>query len=239
MDLADTIIPRSDQLNAEDFLTGPRTVTITEVRVGSSPDQPVSVFLAEFPRDRPFKPSKTVRRIMVLGWGPDSAAHVGKRMTLYRDPAVRFGGQDVGGIRVSHMSGITRRLEVALAVTRGKREQYTVEPLAGDAPSPLDALVFAFNTAGVTEPRARLAYCRDVVRRELRSAKDLTPDEVTAVIAALNPVQVPDEPEPAHQNEKDHMDDAARRQELEIPDPMEPTDAEIEAARQREAEQHG
>ena len=32
MDLTDTIIPRSDQVNAEDLLSGPRTVTITEVQ---------------------------------------------------------------------------------------------------------------------------------------------------------------------------------------------------------------
>lgn len=236
MDMTDSIAPRSDQMNAEDLLVGPRTFTIAEVRVGSSPDQPVSVFMAEFPHDRPFKPSKTVRRIMVFAWGPDSAGYIGKRMTLYRDPAVKFGGQDVGGIRVSHMSGITRRLEIALAVTRGKRAPYVVEPLSGDAPSPFDALVFAFNAAGISEPGARLEYCRNVVRRDIRSAKDLTPDEVVAVIAALNPVQVPNGPEPDYQNEKDHMDEAARRQELDIPDPLEPTAAELEAVQQREAE---
>jgi hypothetical protein len=94
--MTDTIIPRSDQLNAEDLLTGPRTFTITEVRKGSV-EQPVDIHLAEFP-GRPFKPSKTVRRILVSAWGPDAATYAGRRMTLYRDPAVRFGGMDVGGI---------------------------------------------------------------------------------------------------------------------------------------------
>jgi hypothetical protein len=65
MDLTDSIAPRSDQMNAEDLLTGPRTFTVTEVRKGSSAEQPVSIYLAEFPSDRPFKPSKTVRRILV------------------------------------------------------------------------------------------------------------------------------------------------------------------------------
>ncbi|NKU61704.1 hypothetical protein GS891_00190 [Rhodococcus hoagii] len=49
-------------------------------------------------------------------------------MTLYRDPAVRFGGQDVGGIRVSHLSHIDKRLTLALTVTRGRRAPYVVEP---------------------------------------------------------------------------------------------------------------
>lgn len=202
MDMTDSIAPRSDQMNAEDLLAGPRTFTITEVRVGKkTDDQPVWVYFAEHPQ--PFKPSKTVRRLMVLAWGLDSAAHAGKRMTLYRDPDVKFGGQDVGGIRVSHMSGLTRRLEVALATARGKRAPYVVEPLADEVLAPLDALVFAFNTAGIKGKVERLNYTRSVIKRNIGSAIEMTPGEMNAVIAALNPVQVPggspldDIPEPA------------------------------------------
>lgn len=128
VDMTASIVPRSDQLNAEDLLSGARTVTVTEVRRGASAEQPVDIHLAEF--DRPFKPSKTVRRILVNAWGPDAAAYVGRRMTIYRDPAVKFGGMDVGGIRVSHLSHIEKRITVALMVTRGKRAPYVVEPLA-------------------------------------------------------------------------------------------------------------
>lgn len=125
--MSQTIVPKSDQLNAEDLLSGPRTVTITEVRRGSA-EQPVDIHLAEF--DRPFKPSKTVRRILVAAWGVNAGAYVGRRMTIYRDPAVKFGGMDVGGIRISHLSHIDKRMTVALTVTRGKRAPYVVEPLA-------------------------------------------------------------------------------------------------------------
>jgi hypothetical protein len=135
-DMTESIAPKSDQLNAEDLLSGPRTFTVAEVRRGT-PEQPVDVHLVEFP-GRPFKPSKTVRRIMVGAWGPDAAAYVGRRMTLYRDPAVRFGGQDVGGIRVSHMSHISKPMTLALTVTRGKRAPYVVQPLP-DAPAPAQA----------------------------------------------------------------------------------------------------
>ena len=133
MDMTASIAPKSDQLNAEDLLSGPRTFTIEKVEQGTA-EQPVNVHLVEFP-GRPFKPSKTVRRLMVAAWGPDTATYPSKRMTLYRDPAVKFGGMDVGGIRVSHMSGLTKRLTVALTVTRGKRAPYVVEPLP-DAPKP-------------------------------------------------------------------------------------------------------
>jgi len=129
-DLTESIAPRSDQLNAEDMLTGPRTVTITEVRKGSV-EQPVDIHLAEFP-GRPFKPSKTVRRILVSAWGPDASTYAGRRMTLYRDPAVKFGGMDVGGIRVSALSHITKPMTLVLAVSKGKRAPYVVQPLADE-----------------------------------------------------------------------------------------------------------
>ena len=127
MDLTETIVPKSDQLNAEDLLTGPRTFTVADVKKGSA-EQPVDIHLVEFP-GRPFRPSKTVRRILVNAWGPDAATYAGRRMTLYRDPAVKFGGMDVGGIRVSHLSHIDKPLSVALTVSRGKRQPYTVQPL--------------------------------------------------------------------------------------------------------------
>jgi hypothetical protein len=125
--MSQTIVPKSDQVNAEDLLSGPRTVTVTEVRHGSA-EQPVDIFLAEF--DRPFKPCKTCRRVLVTAWGANAATYVGRRMTIYRDPTVKYGGQDVGGIRISHLSHIAKRMTVALTVTRGKRAPYVVEPLA-------------------------------------------------------------------------------------------------------------
>jgi hypothetical protein len=136
MDLTDTIVPRSDQLNAEDLLSGPRTVTITEVRRGTA-EQPVDVHLAEFP-GRPFKPSKTVRRIFVSAWGPDASTYAGRRLTIYRDPDVKFGGLATGGIRVSHLSHIDKALTLVLAVSKGKRAPYVVKPLA-DYPTPVQA----------------------------------------------------------------------------------------------------
>ena len=131
MDISDTIAPKSDQLNSEDLLTGSRTVTVEKVTPGT-PDQPVFIHLVEFP-GRPFKPSKTVRRILVAAWGPDADVYSGRRMTLYRDATVRFGGSEVGGIRVSHLSHIDKRIQVALTVTRGKRAPFVVEPLTEES----------------------------------------------------------------------------------------------------------
>lgn len=156
MDITETLVPRSDQLNAEDMLAGPRVVTIEKVTRGSA-EQPVEIHLTEFP-GRPFKPSKTVRRLIVAAWGPETANYTGRRMLLYRDPSVKFGGMDVGGIRVSAMSDIDQPVRVALTVTRGKRAFFSVEPLIErNEPAPATAkaptaggIIKAFEGMGVT-----------------------------------------------------------------------------------------
>src|SRR5699024_6986628 len=93
MDLTESIAPKSDQINAEDLLSGPRTFTIEKVTAGSA-EQPVNVHLREFP-GRPYRPSKSMRRVMVAAWGSDASAYTGRRITLYRDPEVTFGKDKV------------------------------------------------------------------------------------------------------------------------------------------------
>jgi len=170
MDMTQSIAPKSDQLNAEDLLAGPRTFTIEKVEQGTA-EQPVNVHLAEFP-GRPFKPSKTVRRIMVAAWGKDSAAYTGHRLTLYRDPAVKFGGMDVGGIRVSHMSHIDKRITVALTVSRGKRAPYVVEPIKDDAPAPAPANPNADLLAEIAKLADQLPGGRAAVAKEWADTHD-------------------------------------------------------------------
>ena len=129
MDLTQTIIAKSDQLNADDLIAGPQTFTVTDVRMGDS-EQPVCIVLAEWPANRPFKPSKTVLRILVHAWGKESDDWPkGARMTLFRDADVKWAGQAIGGIRVSHLSHIDGKLKVALQESKGKKVLYTVEPL--------------------------------------------------------------------------------------------------------------
>jgi hypothetical protein len=157
LDLTDTIVPKSDQVNADDLMSGPRTFTISDVRKSGSPDQPVDVVLAEFPLGRPFKPSKSMRRVMVLAWGPDASTYVGRRLTLYRDPTIKFGGSEVGGIRISAMSHISEPLTMSLTVTRGKRAPFRVDVLPDAPTSPsvspdmLAKLAELFDSKGVPE----------------------------------------------------------------------------------------
>ena len=131
MDMTEFIAPNSAQLNADDLLTGPMTVTIAEVTQGNA-EQPVNVNTVETP-GRPYKPSKSMRRVMVAAWGKDASAYAGRRLTLYCNPEIKFGGNKVGGIEISHMSDIDADLKVSLTATRGKKKLHTVKPLAAPA----------------------------------------------------------------------------------------------------------
>lgn len=128
-DMSQFIAPKSDQLNADDLIAGPRTITVT--RVTAQPDaaeQPVSIHF-EGDNGKPFKPCKSMRRVLVAVWGADSSKYPGRSMTLYRDPSVKFGGIEVGGIRISHATHIDGPQTMALTASRAQRKPYTVQPL--------------------------------------------------------------------------------------------------------------
>lgn len=130
MDITKTVEPKSDQLNYDDVASQPLTITIVEVKAGP-PDQPVHLHNAEYP-GRPYKPGKSMRRVLIAAWGTEASAYVGRRITLYGDPTIRFGSDAVGGIRIRALSHIQEPLTVALTVTRGKRAPFTVQPLPDD-----------------------------------------------------------------------------------------------------------
>lgn len=127
MDISSTLAPKSDQMDYEDLISGPKTLTISGIRKGPSAEQPVQVDFEEF--DRPWRPAKTVRRVLVACWGPDASVYVGRKVTLFGDPAVTWAGEAVGGIRLSHASDIDGPVTVALTIRRGKRSPFTVQPL--------------------------------------------------------------------------------------------------------------
>ncbi|MGR6579292.1 hypothetical protein ACT89R_01805 [Rhodococcus qingshengii] len=132
VDLVAAAAPRSDQINADDLIGGPRVVTITEVRKGNG-EQPVEIVTAEFGPGRPYRPGKSMIRVLIEVWGKKSGTYVGRKLVIYRDPTITFGPNKVGGIRISHMSHLDKPESIPLTKTRGKKEPFTVEPLP-DAP---------------------------------------------------------------------------------------------------------
>jgi len=153
MDMHQTIIPKSDQLNADDLIGRDMTIKITAVDIKGGQEQPVSIHF-DGDNGKPYKACKSMCRVMVSAWGADSKKYVGRSMTLYRDPKVKWGGMEVGGIRISHMSDIDEDMTMALTMTRANKKPFTVRPIVADkkepAPSMADVLgaIAAMSTKG-------------------------------------------------------------------------------------------
>lgn len=127
LDMTRFIEAKSDQINADDLISGPRTVTVRAVSANDG-DQPVNIWLEG--EERAFRPCKTIRRVLVAMWGPDAGQYVGRSMTLYRDASVQFGGLQVGGTRISHMSHIDGPQTVVVMKAKGKKAPMKIMPLA-------------------------------------------------------------------------------------------------------------
>ena len=159
-DMTSVIIPKSDQINADDLIAGPLTITITEVEIRPGTEQPVTIrYVGD--GGKPWRPCKSMSRVMVAAWGPDASKYAGRSVKLYRDPSVKWAGMEVGGIRVSELSDIDKPMVLALTETKKTRKPYTVKPLVrehapAEKPKPtrgewLDALEMRLAAAGDVE----------------------------------------------------------------------------------------
>lgn len=127
--MSQTIQAKSDQLNSDDLISGPITITITAVNINvNTEQQPVSIsFTGD--NNKPWKPSKSMRRVLVLKWGDDEDKYIGRHLTLFRDPTIKFGGEAVGGIIISHMSNMDNADRFLLTSSRGAKKPLKVEHL--------------------------------------------------------------------------------------------------------------
>ena len=121
-----TAEPRSDQINYEDFLAGPRVYTIGGVRNGTA-EQKYDIQLQE--EQRVWRPPLTVLRTLIACWGDDATVWQGRQAELYGDPSIRFGKDAVGGIRIKALSHLDEPKTVTVTVARGKRQKITIQPL--------------------------------------------------------------------------------------------------------------
>jgi len=186
VDISDTVAAKSDQMNADDLIGGAITVTIERVTIAEG-EQPVSVFVAGY---QPWKPCKTMRRLLLHCWGKDHASWSGRRLMLYRDETVQWGGKEVGGIRIKAMSHIDRGVTVMLTAREGgKKAAVHVDVLRDERPrndTPVEPMaldkflgwISAASKRGWTS--AHLASLFGVDR-----AEDVPPDARRAFVATL------------------------------------------------------
>lgn len=189
VDMTQFIAPKSDQLNADDLIGGPRTITVTRVTGNEgNAEQPVNVFF-DGDDGKPFRPCKSMRRVMVKLWGADASKYAGRSMTIFRDPKVKWGGMEVGGIRISHMTGIDKPETMALTETRSARKPYTVQPLkvaekADKAADGAKALIERINAGEVVTDDPKVQQQREWLAK---NRPDLAA-QVDAALASREPV---------------------------------------------------
>jgi hypothetical protein len=179
--LAETVAANSSQLTADDLVSGPRILHIRNVSGTGIKEQPIDIYF-EGDEGKPFKPCKTIRRVLLFCWGEDGKSFVGKSMEVYRDPNVKFGGLVVGGIRVRKLSHIKGKQVVPVQASKGAKVGYTVLPLTIDTPAvdtPAEALTLD-GARSLVEDAPDLAKLEWVWRQ-----KSMTPfrDELAETLA--------------------------------------------------------
>jgi hypothetical protein len=184
-EMGSTIIPKSDQLNFDDFAGGKtKTIKITKVVDTGDKQQPRSIYY-EGDEGKPWKPCKGMRRVLVNCWGRnENNEYIGRLITLYGDPSVEFGGVKQGGIRISHLSHINEPMTMPLTERRLSRRAFTVLPLNIETQS-LENALYDIASAPTLEgmefkyKAAYRAFADEESRRQLIAAKDKRKSELT------------------------------------------------------------
>lgn len=183
--LLEAAAPKSDQLNACDFLVAARTYTIKDVLVKKDGEQRVSVFFDGV--KLPWKPCKSMLRVMMVVWDSvDGKDFIGKKLTLFNDEKVMWAAVAVGGIRISHMSDLPSERTISLRATKKSSVSYTVKPLieqnGGEKPLEMSAAIEEATPVEITgEPSA----FRDTALALYAKAKDPNERNDTAVLAII------------------------------------------------------
>lgn len=125
--LSHTIVAKSDQLNADDLVGGPMQCVVQNVIATGNADQPIAIHIGN--GYQPWKPCKTMRRVLIMAWGNDGRAWIGRSLVLYNDPNVSWAGVKVGGIRIAEMSHIPQDILVMLQEKKGKKAPISIKKL--------------------------------------------------------------------------------------------------------------
>lgn len=128
-DITPFIEAESDRITADDLIGGPRTFTIEKIEGAMQEGKRRMVIHLSDSPGKPFMPCKGMVRLLGQLWGADAATWVGRGITLFRDPDVRFGADLTGGVRIAAVSHISQPQVVAVRASQKKIKSHKVEPL--------------------------------------------------------------------------------------------------------------
>lgn len=127
-DVSFALAAKSDQLNAMDIMGFDSVITIRDVSVKKTTEQPVWIYF-NGDNNRPWKPSKGMLRILSAAWGARAKQWIGKSVQIFCNEEVRYGGKPVGGIQIKALSHIAHDMSFMHSESRGKRVPYPVKKL--------------------------------------------------------------------------------------------------------------
>jgi hypothetical protein len=153
-----------------------------------------------------------MRKVLILAWGPDGTQWIGKSMELYCEPSVKFGGEVVGGIRISRLSDIPKDIKVALTATKGRKAMHEIRPLVAspELTAALAAITAATGreslqkakalaerlTADADVAFARTAYVKKVAQLKAQAASVIDPSDRPDTGAEEHAAEKPQRKEP-------------------------------------------
>ncbi len=127
--LAAALAPRSDQLNADDLIIGNKVIKITKVLVNLQSEQQKVVVHYENDQGKPWKPSKSMGRVLAEILGGDFATWSGQEIELFKNKEITFGKDKCGGIQIAAMSALTNQTTFMITTKRGVKSKITILPL--------------------------------------------------------------------------------------------------------------
>jgi hypothetical protein len=186
-----TLEAKSDQLNATDIMGIDLVIRIRDAVLTNSKEQPLSVYF-DGDNNRPWKPSKGMRRVLAAGWGAETENLIGKSVKLHFDPSVKYAGKEVGGIRVKAMSHIDQRgIVVVEAINRQQRVPLHISYLDVSQPAyPADKFSAALPTMAAKMQSGEMTLQQIVAK--CQQTGQLSQEQL-AQLEALAPVVVESE----------------------------------------------
>ena len=105
VDISKSLEAKSDQLNAVDLIGSDLTIRIRLVNYSEGADQALSIFF-DGDNNKPWKPSKGMRRILAGAWGIETDNWIGRHAKIRFDADVTWAGEKVGGVHYSTVAYI-------------------------------------------------------------------------------------------------------------------------------------
>ena len=188
MNIREFVKIKSDRLNYEDFIMGPKEFTISRLAKKVDQGTPRLLIFFEGFESTPYWPSKGMIKCLSNpeGWGESPFSEwIGRRITLFGEPTVVYAGKEMGGIQISHISHIKSAFTTKITLRRGLRIDFTIEPLAELQQSMYPADQFDGNLAAWRAAIAAKKMTAEQVIQRAEAKGKLTNEQKAAISAPI------------------------------------------------------